>query len=390
MTDPVQLLTQLLGPAVFIAWPRGSKGTKMKWKHLTLADMTPEYLAKLGAGNIGVALGEVSNGLCAIDADTDNFAESLLAVNPMFHNTLQTHGARGRVFWLRFKGDYPKRTSKLTTASGENVGEFRSNGSQSIVSGIHPDTHEPYSFIVERPVAQVEFASIVWPGIVQPPECSHTQCIEPMERIERRDAVRSVGSVGSVGSIPLVESVFDALRLSTVTNPHQSQDRLWTLARALKTLERNRDGKFTVTELREIFNRWYDLSKPYLRPEQTKQDYFSEFMRAYDRAIKPLDESALADAWARANSEPLPPEALELAEYPDLQRLISLCRQLQIFAGEQPFYLSCYVVQRLFKLDNHTTGWKWLRMLSTMQIIEVVKQGDAHRATRYRCVCPIA
>jgi hypothetical protein len=126
-----------------------------------------------------------------------------------------------------------------------------------------------------------------------------------------------------------------------------------------------------------------------LRPEQTKQDYFSEFIRAYDNAMKPLDESALSDAWARANSEPLPPEALEFGEYPELQRLIAVCRQLQILAGEQPFYLSCYVVQRLFKLDNHTTAWKWLRTLCTLQIVKVVKRGDARRATRYLYLCPI-
>jgi hypothetical protein len=171
--------------------------------------------------------------------------------------------------------------------------------------------------------------------------------------------------------------------------PHQSHDRLWTLARALKTLERSRNGKFTAAELREIFNGWYTVSKAYLRPQQTKQEHLSEFMRAYDRAMKPLEESALDDAWARANSGPLPPEALEFEEYPDLQRLIALCRQLQILAGEQPFYLSCYVVQRLFKLENHATAWKWLRTLCTLRIIEITKQGDSRRASRYRYLCPI-
>jgi hypothetical protein len=385
LTDPVQLLTQLLGPAVLLAWPRGSKGTKRKWKHLTLADMTPEYLAKLGAGNIGVALGEVSRGLCAIDADTDDFAESMLAANPALNGTLQTHGARGRVFWLRFKGDYPKRTIKLKTPSGENLGEFRSNGAQSIIWGLHPGTQRPYSFVVQKPVVEIAFHSLIWPEGIEPPLSFDAKCTESTERTERTEVVYSVDSVDSVDSVHsvVVESVEDALHYARVTHQHQSNDRIFSLVRAIKTLERNRNGKFTPPELRDAFNQWYEASKANLRPGNTKQNYFLEFMRAYECAKRPIDESVLDDAWARAVSETLPTEALEFAEYPDFQRLIALCRQLQILAGKQPFYLSCRVVQKLFNLDNHTTGWKWLRTLCALRIIEVAKQGDTRRATRY-------
>src|SRR5262245_54861048 len=122
----------LLGkPVVFIDWPKGSKGTNRKWGHLTSADMTPQYLARLQHGNVGVALGEVSGGLCAIDCDRDEFAADLLKLNPQLEATLRTHGARGSVFWVRFKGDYPKGTTMLKSRSGEDIGEFRSNGSQS-------------------------------------------------------------------------------------------------------------------------------------------------------------------------------------------------------------------------------------------------------------------
>ena len=40
-------LRELLGPnAVLLSWPRGSKGTTMKWGHLTIGDMTHEHLAR--------------------------------------------------------------------------------------------------------------------------------------------------------------------------------------------------------------------------------------------------------------------------------------------------------------------------------------------------------
>src|ERR1022692_3123447 len=145
-------LRKLLGePVVFIRWPRGVKATKRKWKHLRAEHMTPDYLSKLPRGNIGLALGEVSGGLCAIDIDADELVEPFLAANPQLSKTLQTHGSRGRVFWIRFLGEYP-RTFKLRNRSGEEVGEFRSTGAQSIIWGIHPDTKRPYQFVTKTPV----------------------------------------------------------------------------------------------------------------------------------------------------------------------------------------------------------------------------------------------
>ena len=147
MTDPLPILTKLLGDkVVFIAWPKGIKGNdKKKWGYLTIDHMTKPYLDKLKDGNIGVALGEKSGGLCAIDIDQDDLVQPFLDSNPCLKATLQTHGARGRVFWVRFNGNYPKHMKKLKTQSGKPAGEFRSNGVQSIIWGIHPDTKKPYT-----------------------------------------------------------------------------------------------------------------------------------------------------------------------------------------------------------------------------------------------------
>jgi hypothetical protein len=172
MNNPVPELQSLLGsPVVFIGWPRGSKGARRHWGHLTVADMTPEHLAKLRHGNIGVALGEKSGGLIAIDLDDESLVEPFLTLNPLLRSTLQTHGARGRVFWVRLKGDCPKRTTKLKNRASEAVGEVRSNCSQSIIWGIHPVTKQPYQFVVKRPVVEIEFGSIRWPTeIANPPK----------------------------------------------------------------------------------------------------------------------------------------------------------------------------------------------------------------------------
>lgn len=56
----VQNVVEKLQPAVFLGWPRGTKGDSRRWGHLTQADMTPDYLAKLGNGNVGVVFGRKS------------------------------------------------------------------------------------------------------------------------------------------------------------------------------------------------------------------------------------------------------------------------------------------------------------------------------------------
>lgn len=156
---PIAAIQELLGDAVFIHCD-GKVPTQKGWQKIRLDEMTAEYLARLN-GNTGVSLGEASNGLCVVDCDDETFAASFLESNPHLAGTLQTRGARGRSFWLRFNGDYP-RSSKLKL-NGMDVGEFRSTGNQSIVSGIHPDTGKPYAVLVRAAALAAEFKSMIWP-----------------------------------------------------------------------------------------------------------------------------------------------------------------------------------------------------------------------------------
>ena len=81
----------------------------------------PAYLQTLEAGNIGVAQGAVSNGLCSIDFDIEDFTESFLELNPKLSETLITRGARGCNIWVRCVFDYP-RSAKLKTKAGKTLG----------------------------------------------------------------------------------------------------------------------------------------------------------------------------------------------------------------------------------------------------------------------------
>ena len=103
MNAKISHLLELLGPAVLLPWASRSKGDRRKWKHVRLADMKDDkHLAKLEkAGNIGVALGKVSDGLISIDFDDGYYADCFLEANPLLAATLRTGAYRGCNIWIR-------------------------------------------------------------------------------------------------------------------------------------------------------------------------------------------------------------------------------------------------------------------------------------------------
>jgi Bifunctional DNA primase/polymerase, N-terminal. len=83
--------------------------------------MNEDYVAKLEkAGNIGVALGAVSNGLVTIDIDNDSHVEAFLEANPLLRHTLRTTAQRGCNIWLRCTTDYPS-SRNLSDQSGNPI-----------------------------------------------------------------------------------------------------------------------------------------------------------------------------------------------------------------------------------------------------------------------------
>jgi P4 family phage/plasmid primase-like protien len=203
MADHIQKLYSLLGAETVLLpavqgekrpvpsrWEDEFKKLRPKpdfeWQKVRFADtQVEEYQEQLVKGNVGVALGSVSGGLCAIDIDDDQDMETFFDLNPGLRHSLVTRGARGCQIWIRCIEDtkyrqlqldsYPKKThplkfkmgfrNKVNKAGVETAGQFgewRSDGGQSIIYGRHPDGHN-YSFINEAPVISVRFRDIVWP-----------------------------------------------------------------------------------------------------------------------------------------------------------------------------------------------------------------------------------
>ncbi len=162
--DIVTELRELLGHDVVLIPVHAGKKRPVHngWTQTTLASMIdPAYVASLHRGNIGVALGANSGGLCAVDLDVDEDVEAFLTLNPKLRATLRTRGARGAQFWVRLTGGYPK-LAKLKTYDGEDRGEWRSDGGQSVIHGVHEHGMR-YQRLVDAPPAEIAFDDIAWP-----------------------------------------------------------------------------------------------------------------------------------------------------------------------------------------------------------------------------------
>jgi Bifunctional DNA primase/polymerase, N-terminal len=389
----VKELRELLGHDVLLlAWPTGSKGTKRKWGHLTIADMEkPDYLANLERGNIGVALGVKSGNLIALDVDDDSLVEPYLALNPWLKDTLQTRGRRGRVFWLRMAGDYPAKTKPLETLSGGDAGEWRAGKNcQSIIHGIHP-SGKAYEVVKLAKPLVVDFSSIVWPKEISNPPTLDSQLKKAnwTEVAEVTDATEEAVEANVMRALAapvftLINSVEAAIERCMPTKVHENNLRLFDLARALLTLNQ----QAIQYDADEVFALWHQKAKPFLRPELSKEDYYLEFLKACHRAKVPLGSVKVAGAWERAkqNLLPLPPKVMALNK-PDFQLLCAFFREMQVDAGDgnEWFVAGGYrACAKLLGHKNHSTVETWIGALHRMKVLETVKKGDARHCTRYR------
>lgn len=387
-----KLESKLNGPALMIPCKYGTKIPIKKWGGLSLDSMNdPNHLQSLIGANIGVALGEVSKGLCSIDLDSDEMFQEFKRENPGLGTTFETRGKRGGNIWIRFEGPYPQKTVKLLSRKGEALGEFRSTGAQTIVWGRHPAGMNYKNN--NGKVMVVPYSMIKWPeSIVSFPRLELE--VDLVQRDRKTERLSDGGTEGTEGTevVSLAGVCSEQFRISTVeeavalclpTTPQQNNACLFKLARALLNLWHITGRKITPEIRRKCFSIWYNKVSEagFLRSEQSKDDYLVEFLNACAYAKCLLGEDPVARAWEESQAG-YPPEA-DRFENADLKHLISLCYRLQLHHPNGPFFLSARTVQKLFKRDNHAEPARWLRALVQDGILEIAKQGTTKTATRY-------
>ena len=380
-TITLRTLQNVFGPCVFLKWPRGVKGDKRRWKHLTLDDMSPKYLSDIMDGNTGIALGQDSNGLCAIDLDDDDLVQPFLKVNPWAANTTITKGARGCQIWVRIKGGYPP--SAALKRNGKKCGEWRADGCQSIIPpSVHPDTGNYYNFIKMLPVVELSYNEINFLPLLQ------IGTDKAQIDTDSTDTTEYICNHNPSLSVPICREEIDSddeLYYRDLVAPFVPTEKggnhrlLFALARRITHL---RACDSSVDESR-AFAAWYDASRLWTRQNKTVDEYRVEFLEA----LECVAADNLSQAWA-GSATANAPGAAKLTD-PNNRRLAALCFHLAQRTKDGVFYLSCRSVALLFVI-HHTDAAKRLKMLAkpVIGLLEVVTAGTptSGKATRYRYI----
>lgn len=400
-----QRLQALLGPCVLLAC-KGKRPVRKAWQRLTLEEMSPAYLEALEVGNIGVSLGQPSRGLISIDFDTDGGLASFIRQNPALASTLQTRGRRGGNLWLRIHGEIPA-SRKLVDGAGLPAGELRSTGNQTIIHGMHPDTHTPYTIVVDRHPVEIEASVLVWCAEAHPadwrppsfpPECDR-ECIEDKEahrntEAEKDSATHLCASTAlyHTGDVDRAVAALDAQRIFEQRNG----------ANVARLYDRLVDRRFTA--VRHGRNDFITTGVPFLFRALSAERVLEFSMQFYLRhqAIfrDPADQHegetrAMIEATNRTYHQELCENERNLYDRltPRQQDAFRVCRDLAFNTSDSAFppplfYLTCQDLGDRVGLSCEQGG-RLLNTLTRLAIIGVHQRGTSHtkgergRATVY-------
>ena len=390
MTDKITLLQ----PAVFLGWPLGTKGTKKRWKHLKQADMSPSYLKRLEGGNVGVAFGAVSanadgHALAGIDLDRADVVEAFLTANPRLRGGWLSRGRPDRLLVIvRIAGNYPK-SCKLVDGDKQPVGEWRVDGSQSIIPpSLHPDTGKPYEMVSAKSPLLLSFAEIKWPVGVSLTVSMDSSITDPTTQLlSSTEYPESVSEKHSRKPFPetVPEKRFGKPFPETVSQKRsqdndelvapyvvpargQSNRLLLGLARRAKQLVLAGQP----VDCRAVFLTWWSASAANVDPETTADEFLERFNYAVHHCHGGTDLAAL---WHQAGDLVVPGSEKLLDGR--LRRLAAMCHLLfhsNLANGLDRFHLSCRVVGDLFDVPPKV-AWRWLGCLCKLGILEQVKKG---------------
>ncbi len=165
--------------------------------------------------------------------------------------------------------------------------------------------------------------------------------------------------------------------------PAERNDQIFQYARHLKSIPQLADA--TPESLEPFVRRWHSQALLVITTKSFTETLI-DFLRAWKRVRFPAGIAAIGPIFQRAIVAELPEAARRYDDEPNLQLLVSLCRELQRSAGDSPFFLSCAKAGELMGLQPMTI-WRWLELLKAHKVLELTTKGTTGlkgRAGEYR------
>ena len=395
--SPADILERLDAKAVLLPIKGGGKATSVrKWTNLDFAKtQVKTFQSRLTlAPAIAVSLGKPSEGICSIDFDDDDAHFEFIVLNPKLKSSLTTAGKRGCNIWLKMVGEYP-RTKKLKRGD-DPLGEWRSTGGYTIITGVHPDGLN-YQVLVDAPPMSIAFDEIIWPEAWTSPAVVPLSPLPPLSQ-------SSEYSVPSQTSKPSVPSLYQGPQ-SLMERDSQAQKARKNLAknvaltrlyeryvsRAFTPKQGSRNGSL-IAMVTFLFHsvgrtRLIELVTAF---HQTNYDIFLDPLSQHmNEATSHLDALEV-DFIAKLS----PPELAIVQQLP-LQHLeaFRICRDLaQAERKESPvgeFFISFNELADRLATSPSQAG-RVIEALISLETFEVIKKGQRYQkgrkssATRYQ------
>jgi hypothetical protein len=79
------------------------------------------------------------------------------------------------------------------------------------------------------------------------------------------------------------------------------------------------------------------------------------------------------------------PKAADQYDTPAVKQLVALCHQLQLRAGDAPFFLSCRSVEGVLGM-HYVTASRWLKQFGRDEVLTLVKESECRKANEYRFI----
>jgi hypothetical protein len=244
-------------------------------------------------------------------------------------------------------------------------GELRGSGGYCLVPpSIHPDG-EPYQWV--NPFLNGNLLAI------NPEDAGFIDNVT--EQTEHTEAI-------------VIDDFFDNVILKTLPKRHGIRNRkIFDFARALKSLPQFSDAD--PKNLREFVQKWHKRALPYIRTKEFEEIWI-DFLKAWPKIRHKLGDELMEQIFEKAVK--LEPPNVAVEKYPanpKVQILVSLCRELQRAAGENPFYLAARTAGRLLGV-SHMQANRWLFLLESDGILRIVCKGGtaetARKATRFKYI----
>jgi hypothetical protein len=138
-----------------------------------------------------------------------------------------------------------------------------------------------------------------------------------------------------------------------------------------------------------IVRKWHKKALSKIRTKEFEETWI-DFLKAWPNIKHKIGDEPMARIFEAVIQ--LEPPEIAMEKYPDNSKLkifVSLCRELQRAAGNNPFFLATRTAGKLLKISPMQAS-RWLYLLETDNILKVVVKGgtaeNPRKATRFRYI----